>query len=173
MVAEKLFDLPVRRRGFLFAAGAAVFAGSFGTPGFVFGAEDDFAVFMKTSLFLTGRAKLDPVLGRKIFASLSVSDKEFVKNLRALDKFAASSGVSAENLQEELNKKAGDISAVPGKIARAWYLGVVGEGKNAVAVAYEDALMFAPVADIAVIPSYSTGAYGSWVNPPLAADREG
>jgi hypothetical protein len=48
----------------------------------------------------------------------------------------------------------------------AWYLGIVGEGEHARAVAYESALNAAAVADVLAPPSYCTGEYGSWSRKP-------
>ncbi|WP_144107883.1 sugar dehydrogenase complex small subunit [Paraburkholderia sp. BCC1886] len=126
----------------------------------------DFAAFMQLSQYLTGKTTLDAEIGHAIFAGLLDGDAQFPQLVAQLNDFVAGSKTPANALQAALNSSQPALAGVPKRIVPAWYLGVVGTGAKARTVAYEQALMYPPVADVIVMPSYARGVPGYWAQPP-------
>lgn len=132
------------------------------------GAVDaDFEPFMKLSAYLTGKSQLDTELGQAIFAGLREQDAGFTKQVGDLNAFVARSSTPANALQAALDAGQSALAGVPRRIMTGWYLGVVGTGAKARAVAYEQALMYPPIADVIVMPSFARGVPGYWAKPPV------
>ncbi|CAL8481211.1 sugar dehydrogenase complex small subunit [Caballeronia sp. S22] len=165
------------RRQFIF--GTAVLA-TFGVAGFVGGmsarhsawaqgstvSDADFAAFMHLSQYLTGKTTLDVEIARAIFAGLHDEDANVATQVAQINDFVARSKTPANALQAALDSTQPALAGLPKRIMPAWYLGVVGSGKKARTVAYEQALMYPPIADVIVMPSYARGAPGYWAQPP-------
>lgn len=131
------------------------------------GANDaDFAAFMRLSQYLTGKNSLDADIGHAIFANLIDGDPHFTQQVAQLNDFVASSTTPANGLQAVLDSSQPALANVPKRIMPAWYLGVVGTGAKARTVAYEQALMYPPIADVIVMPSFARGVPGYWAQPP-------
>lgn len=135
-----------------------------GTPGAA--TDAGFDTFMKVSLYLTGKTSLDTDLGHAIYTGLIDDDANFVSQLNALNALLAATPTPAGDLQKTLDDQHADLATVPKRIMPAWYLGVVGRGAKARTVAYEHALMYPPIADVIVMPSYARGVPGYWAQPP-------
>jgi hypothetical protein len=117
--------------------------------------------FMAASRRLTGKTRLDAELGRRLHAALRAA---YPSLDRQIDQLGVTPGPT----------EAHDALATPGpqtvrgleqRVVRAWYLGLVGDGWDARAYAYEAALMYPPVADKVVMQSYCRGAPGYWAKP--------
>ncbi|MGF6569179.1 Membrane bound FAD containing D-sorbitol dehydrogenase [Paraburkholderia fungorum] len=131
------------------------------------GASDaDFAAFMRLSQYLTGKTSLDVEIGHAIFAGLVDGDPHFTQQVTQLNDFVASSKTPANGLQQVLDSSQPTLASVPKRVMPAWYLGVVGTGAKARTVAYEQALMYPPIADVIVMPSFARGVPGYWAQPP-------
>lgn len=128
--------------------------------------DADFAAFMRLSQYLTGKNSLDIEIGHAIFANLVDGDAHFTQQVAQLNDFVASSKTPANGLQQVLDSSQPGIATVPRLIMPAWYLGVVGTGTKARTVAYEQALMYPPIADVIVMPSFARGVPGYWAQPP-------
>jgi hypothetical protein len=128
--------------------------------------DADFAAFMRLSQYLTGKASLDIEIGHAIFAGLVDGDPHIAQQIAQLNDFVASSKTPANGLQQVLDSSQPALANVPKRIVPAWYLGVVGTGAKARTVAYEQALMYPPIADVIVMPSFARGVPGYWAQPP-------
>lgn len=129
--------------------------------------SDGFNGFMRLSSYLTGKTTLDRELGQALYAGLTEGDAQFDGNVRALNAQLQASGTPAAQLQQTLDQAKSPLATLPKNIMKGWYLGVVGSGKNARAVAFEQALMQAPVADVVVMNTYARGVPGYWAHPPV------
>ncbi|MBV0892298.1 sorbitol dehydrogenase family protein [Paracoccus sp. Z118] len=131
--------------------------------------------FMRVSARLTGHDDLPPAQGRVAFEALSARFPGFDAGLTQLAGFMDERGTEASGLQTALDEAGAEFAWIPRQIVSAWYLGVVGvidspadaeaglvppeaveEGTPAAmhTVAWEQALMFAPLAGTIPIPSY-------------------
>jgi hypothetical protein len=142
-----------------------------------------FDEFMRLSTQLTDRDDLRPAQGRVAFETLSARFPNFSERLAQLTGFMEAQDVEVSGLQAALDEAGAEFAWIPRQIVSAWYLGVVGaveqpadaeaglmppsavEGTEAMrAVAWEQALMFAPLAGIIPIPSYVY--QGKWAEQP-------
>ncbi len=122
--------------------------------------------FMRLSQFLTGKTALDAALANAIDAALNDVEPGFDKRIDAVNAYIDANRATAETLQGILNASKDSLADVPKKVMTAWYLGYVGSGAKARAVAYEQALMYRPIADVIVMPTYARGIPGYWAAPP-------
>ncbi len=129
--------------------------------------DADFSAFIKLSQYLTGKTALDVEIGRAILAGLKGDDANASAIIAQLNDFVARTNTPANGLQTVLDASQPALAKLPKKVMTAWYLGVVGSGKNARTVAYEQALMYPPIADVIVMPSYARGVPGYWAKPPV------
>ncbi len=140
--------------------------------------------FMRLSARLTGHDDLLPAQGRAAFEALSQRFPGFGDGLDQLAAFMAErDDVELSGLQAALDEAGAEFAWLPRQIVSAWYLGVVGaleqpadaeagltpptaiEGMEAMRiVAWEQALMFAPLAGTIPIPSYAF--QGNWAEKP-------
>ncbi|WP_321786732.1 sugar dehydrogenase complex small subunit [Paraburkholderia sp. J94] len=130
-------------------------------------ADADFSAFIKLSQYLTGKTALDVEIGRAILTGLKGDDANASAIIAQLNDFVARTNTPANGLQSVLDASQPALAKLPKKVMTAWYLGVVGSGKNARTVAYEQALMYPPIADVIVMPSYARGVPGYWAKPPV------
>ncbi|KVX16342.1 twin-arginine translocation pathway signal [Burkholderia ubonensis] len=107
--------------------------------------------FMTLSESLTGKPRLNRVIGERL--------------LQALQKGSFKTADSLPQLAGALS--AGTLSADQEKLAlailEAWYLGIV----DNVVITYEEALMFGVVSDTLVIRSYCPNKPGFWADKPI------
>ena len=182
------------RRRFL-VTGTGLAAGlMFGAPPFPAAAQGTttsqagFAGFMRLSARLTGRDDLRTSQGRIAFDALSVRFPGFHEGLARLTGFMDDRGVEVSRLQAALDEAGAEFGWIPREIVSVWYLGVVGalevradaeagltppaatEGTTAAmqTVAWEQALMFAPLAGTIPIPSYAFA--GDWAEKPKSGE---
>lgn len=121
-------------------------------------AGSDLKVFMDVSTTLSGRPELNIVQAQALYAALQVAVTGFDVTLAKLQALLAQNADFSSEYKEEM--------ALSQTILRAWYLGVVGNGKKAVCVTYVDALSNVAVSDKLVPPSYSYGPCGTWQAKP-------
>lgn len=123
--------------------------------------------FMRLSSYLTGHATLDPAMGRALYTALCEDDSGLHQHLQALEQVIGTHGIAVGNVEKALKTAAPAYAALPGAIMKAWYLGVVGNGDSQRGIAYETALMYAPIADVVVMPTFARGTPGYWASPPV------
>ena len=124
--------------------------------------------FLVLSRLLTGKAQLDASQADRLYAALIATSPDFDAQLKQLSDFITTNKTELPALQAALDEQKLPFAKLPGKIASAWYVGVVGSGKAARCITYETSLMFVAVADRLKPPSYAYGPYGSWGRNPLA-----
>jgi len=124
--------------------------------------------FMALSLFATGRSKLDPEIGTKLFAGLLESDASFVDAANSLAADAASQKYAdVESLEAAIRGTPKHATLLA--LIAAWYTGTVSvQGKPRV-ITLGDALMYQPIADGSRIPGNCAGATNAWAQLPYPA----
>ena len=164
-----LAPLPINpsRRAVVFGAGFTTLAGLLGllSPSLSAGAALANAgrpapapeSFMALSRTVTGVAALDATLGARIYALLLERDPGLDAKINALTRNHDTAMADAA------------LAATQASVLKAWYLGVVGSGKDARVVAYEHALMYAPLADVCVLPTFARGEPHYWAKPPFTS----
>jgi hypothetical protein len=125
------------------------------------------ADFQFVSHFLTGHAQLDPALASRIVLVSTAQDTNFLLKVSQLRQFIEGGTLLPAGLQAALDAAASPVATLPRQIVRAWYVGVVGGGDEAVCITYTGALMHVAVADTLQPPSYAHGQYGSWASKPV------
>lgn len=122
--------------------------------------------FFALSALLTANSKLNPHTSARTYAALSARVIEFEKESADLWKFSQAHQI--EDVDALAAAVAGNaaLSRVLHQIVSAWYLGVVGNGAQAKVIAFEQALMFDPVRDAVVVPTYCRAAPGYWATQP-------
>ena len=122
--------------------------------------------FIALSALLAGRRSLDTALAARLYEALIAEDKGFPDAAQALLTLINDKKIDPLQLQKMLDDEKSPLAPLPRKIVTAWYLGVVGSGKNARVLAYEHALNATIVSDVLKPPTYAYGVYGSWAKKP-------
>jgi hypothetical protein len=124
--------------------------------------------FMALSLFATGRSKLDPEIGTKLFAALRESNASFAGTADSLAADAASGRYpDVESLESTIRGTPKHAALLA--LVSAWYTGTVSvKGKPRV-ITLGGALMYQPIADGSHIPGNCEGATNSWAQLPYPA----
>lgn len=122
--------------------------------------------FLALSALLAGRQSLDAALAARLYEALIAEDKGFPDAAQTLLALINEKKIDPLQLQKALDDEKSPLASLPRKIVTAWYLGVVGSGKNARALAYEHALNAVIVSDVLKPPTYAYGVYGSWAKKP-------
>ena len=126
--------------------------------------------FMTLSLFATGRSKLDPEIGAKLFAALRDSDASFAGAADSLAADAASGKYpDVESLEAAMRGTPKHAALLA--LVSAWYTGTVSvKGKPRV-ITMSDALLYQPIADGSHIPGNCEGATNSWDSAVVSRAR--
>lgn len=124
--------------------------------------QDTFADFMSLSQPLCGRQLLDPQVGKVLFDALNSGNPDFAALLARYKQWFGQRAGSLGNLLVEIKAQQKDLAIIPTLLTRAWYLGIVGNQ----AYAYEQALMYPPIKDMVVLPTYARGEPGYWEAKP-------
>lgn len=163
-----LFKIPRRTllQGLGLLAGTACLPASI-TPVLANTAPSD--DFTRLSLWLTGRRLLPADFSQALQEAFTRLDAGFPDQVTRLLTYLNQHQPPAEGLADHLlaNAETADLAGLPRQILTGWYLGVVGQGKEAVCVTYTEALANKNVGDILRPPSYSYGAYGTWAEKPV------
>lgn len=155
------------RDGAAWIASASAQQASQALPGVQPGATGaGFDAFMALSRYLTGKSALDADQAQALYAGLLADQADLPQHIAQLQTFIAQTSTSANQLQQVLDAQSSPLAALPKLIMKGWYLGIVGSGAKARAVAYEQALMYPPIADVIVMPTYARGEPGYWAAPP-------
>jgi hypothetical protein len=119
--------------------------------------------FLRLSQALTGHADLDPVTAARISQGFGQLYPEMKMHFATLVALAAEHPQPNALLAAATQKGLAEPALA---IVAAWYMGTVGKGRDAMSVAYADALMFRPVADALYPPTYSRGGPAWWIAEP-------
>jgi len=126
-----------------------------------------FGQFYLVSQAVTEHNDLSEGASAQIFNAFFRSQPDFplqVSKLHAL----VDPNHSAKQLQE-LAKQQG-LGDVLTSIVTAWYTGTVGHGTDSILISYKDALMYRPVSDGLIVPTYcGNGPLWFTAAPPAAA----
>ncbi|MBV2144889.1 sorbitol dehydrogenase family protein [Falsochrobactrum sp. TDYN1] len=129
--------------------------------------DADEGAFLALSAILVGRQSLDAAQAQRLYAALVADDPGFPAAAKALLALIEERKIDPMQLQTILDDEKSALIALPRRIVTAWYMGIVGEGFNARALAFEKALNAEVVGDVLRPPTYSYGAYGSWARKPI------
>lgn len=155
------------RRTILQGAAAATMAAVMvpaGATSALAAADEDFAAVSK---ILTGRSNLDGDFRRALLDTFAKLDPTFATRLGALRRLIEPLETQPEALRAATAAAGPDLAALQAQILQGWYLGVVGDGPNAICVTYTQALAHVAVSDVLRPPSYAYGEYGSWQGRPV------
>jgi hypothetical protein len=119
-------------------------------------AERNLKTFATVSQALTGKNTLNPITSERIFLAMGGHDRAFLTPLEGL----------AAKVNQAPSSWSDADRALAGKIIRAWYLGLVGEGPEATVVSYEHALMFDAVGDALKPRTFCAAQPGYWAQKP-------
>jgi hypothetical protein len=122
--------------------------------------------FMALSAIIAGCQALNAELTALYFDALTEADPQFPAAVSEVLKLIEEQQIEPLQLQALLDEHQPQFAAVPRKIATAWFMGIVSDGKQAHSLAYADALNAVLVGDVLKPPSYCYGAYGSWTRKP-------
>ncbi len=128
--------------------------------------DADFDAFLHLSRYLTGKTALNTDLAQAIYGGLLADQADLPQHIARLRAFIAQHATPANTLQSTLDAQSSPLAALPKTVMKGWYLGIVGSGAHARAVAYEQALMYPPIADVIVMPTYAHAQPGYWSAPP-------
>ncbi|WAT01692.1 sorbitol dehydrogenase family protein [Rouxiella chamberiensis] len=162
------------RRDMLKGVGSAMVAATLlGFP-FLTQAEKDtatgdpviFTQFFQVSKAITEHQDLSPGMSARIFNAFYQGSPQFpaqVSKLFALLK----PGLRAKDFQNAARQnELGDILTA---IITGWYTGTVKNGTDTILIAYKDALMYRPVSDGLIVPTYCGNGPLWFTAPPPAA----
>ncbi|MFC5523202.1 sugar dehydrogenase complex small subunit [Polaromonas jejuensis] len=122
--------------------------------------------FLGVSALLAGRQTLDGVQAKRLYDALVADDAGFPAAAQALLKLINERKIDPLELQQVLDTEKSPLAPIPRKVVSAWFMGIVGSGETARALAYETALNAQIVQDVLKPPTYAYGAYGSWAKKP-------
>jgi len=128
--------------------------------------DKTFTVFMAASEIICGYSTLDKALGHHIFTLMQKNNKELRNQLVTLNN-VLNADMSSAAMHNAVQGTDNNAKTLFSDILRAWQLGIVGTGKEARVVAYEYALMYAPIADVVVLPTYARGEPHYWAQSPV------
>jgi hypothetical protein len=125
----------------------------------------DAAGFFRASQILTGYTELDRHTAERISNALIAQQPAMAGALATLAQLSAqpANNQSAEALLAAA-KQAG-IGDAALEVVAAWFKGTVGHGEQAVLVAYQQALMYRPVSDGLIVPTYCGNGPLWWTAP--------
>lgn len=164
--AEERISKPGRRMilaGMLATYAASLIPWAAAEP--VSGAEH--GAFVALSAIIAGRQALDTAMAKRLYDAFVVEDASFAKACVSLLALIEERKIDVRALQQTLDGEHSQYARLPPKIATAWFMGIVGTGDKAKALAYEKALNAEIVSDVLKPPSYSYGGYGSWTKAPI------
>lgn len=135
-----------------------------------FGAAPDGpeTAFLAVSSLLTDKKNLSEITSKRIFDALKGDDTGFAGRLMRL---AALMPGQATGTALKAAAVANGLEADVTAIVTAWYTGTVTTRKGPVVVAYENALMYRPVADGLTVPTYCSNGPVWWSGLPPEISR--
>lgn len=163
---------PTRRDVVLAAAAVAAQATLFGWPG-IGGAQqapaagaantEAIARFLAFSKAITGHDDIDPTTAARIHQAMQQGNAAFSAQSEVLAKLVQP-GMAPDALLTAATSAGVREAALA--VVTAWYTGTVVAGPTTTVVAYEQALMYRPVADALTVPTYCNEGPMWWTAAP-------
>jgi hypothetical protein len=122
--------------------------------------------FLALSRAVTGHDDLNAVTASRIQAAMASNDPDFAARASRL---AALAGSNAEPTALLAAAEGAGLRDTMLAIVSAWYTGTVGTGSQAAVVSYADALMYWPVKDGLIVPTYCSNGPLWWTRPVPSA----
>lgn len=119
------------------------------------------------SAILVGRQALDSAHAKRLYEALVAYNPGFPAAAQALLTLINDRKIDPTQLHQLLTDEKSALAPVAQDIARAWFMGIVGSGDKARALAYETAFNAEMVQDQLKPPTFAYGAYGSWAKKPV------
>lgn len=163
------------RREFLLGAVNLGVAGAlFSLPSHAFSASllsaaDPVKNFITLSQAITEHTHINSDLAARFYEVFATSDRQFTARVNRLVQLLTP-GDSAQTLMDKA-RKAG-LNEFLYQIVTAWYTGTVGSDYHGTLVAYKQALMYQPVSDGLVVPTYC-GNGPIWWTAPIPDENDG
>ncbi|QNK69153.1 sugar dehydrogenase complex small subunit [Variovorax sp. PAMC26660] len=166
---------PTRRDVVLAAAAVAAQATFFGWPGIgdaqtsqaagAAGAADPEAIgrFLAFSKAITGHDDIDPTTAARIHQAMQQGNAAFSGQSEVLARLVQP-GMAPDALLTAATSAGVREAALA--VVTAWYTGTVVAGSTTTVVAYEQALMYRPVADALTVPTYCNEGPMWWTAAP-------
>jgi hypothetical protein len=162
---------PMHRRTVLLGMTASALSlglASLAVPGLSFAAQApglNASRFLQASQVLTGYDNLDALTAQRISAAMIAQQPAMAAQLTALaDLVQVPANVFNAEALLAAAKQAGFGDAALAVVA-AWFKGTVGHGQTAQLVAYKEALMYRPVSDGLIVPTYCGNGPLWWTAP--------
>lgn len=122
------------------------------------------AAFRQLSQFLTSKT-VHAVLASRYYEALKKRMPELDQSVEALNALVAQYKLAHMDDYLALPDVDKQLDAHAKTIVKSMYLGVVGDDENQELIAYKEAFMYAPTADVLVVPTYGRGP-DSWGTKP-------
>lgn len=119
--------------------------------------------------FLTGKADISEDLVKRAYDALLAEYPGFDQKLKTLtERIRAAQLKDVEAFKTSPLASDKDLMTTAIAVISALYTGRVGKGYAGHFVAYKEALMYRPTADVTVIPTYANRPIGYWAEAPKA-----
>lgn len=132
-------------------------------------ATDPLRGFIALSQAITEHRQIDSTLAARFYRAFARHDAQFTARIRELARVLAA-GDSAQQLMEKATRIG--LNDFLYQIVTAWYTGTVGNDYHGTLVAYRHALMYQPVSDGLVVPTYC-GNGPIWWTAPVPDENDG
>ncbi|MHB0774894.1 sugar dehydrogenase complex small subunit [Halomonas sp. WWR20] len=123
--------------------------------------------FLRFSQAITGHMDLHPLTARRIYQAMNEAAADFAAQAERLAALVQD-GTEPKPLLESASEAGLRETALA--VVAAWYTGTVENDDNPTVVAYPESLMYRPVADGQIVPTYCRYGPAWWTQPPPAAD---
>lgn len=120
--------------------------------------------FQQLAQFLTSKP-VHAVLAQRYYDALKKRNPDLDKSVAALGALVDSGKLAHMDDYLALPDVDKNLDTCAKNIVKSMYLGVVGDDENAELIAYKEAFMYAPTADVLVVPTYGRGPE-SWGDKP-------
>lgn len=129
-----------------------------------------FSQFFMISQAITEHKDLSPGMSARIFNAFYQGDAQFPAQISALYALLQPNQRAKEFQQVAKEHNLGELLT---RIITGWYTGTVKNGTDSILIAYKDALMYRPVSDGLIVPTYcGNGPLWFTAAPPAAAMPE-
>lgn len=112
--------------------------------------------FQKLSQFLTSKP-VQAILAQRYYDALKKYNPDLDQSVAALNTLVEQKKLAHMDDYLALTDVDQALDARAKTIVKSMYLGVVGDDENSQLIAYKEAFMYAPTADVLVVPTYGRG----------------
>lgn len=125
-----------------------------------------FTQFFRVSQAITEHQDLSPGMSARIFNAFYQGNPQFPAQVAKLFTLLTP-GQRAKQFQEVAKQH--DLGEILTAIITGWYTGTIKNGNDSILIAYKDALMYRPVSDGLIVPTYCGNGPLWFTAPPPAA----